>query len=70
MALLVVEKDVRAEVDMTIVMTGSGHFIEVQGCAEHKPFSHSDLQKLLSVAHTGIKDILKVQKRILGPVDR
>jgi ribonuclease PH len=60
------EKDVRAEVDMNIVMTGSGDFVEVQGNAEHKPFSQADLQKLLGLAGQGIKKILITQKKHLG----
>jgi len=64
------EKDVRAEVDMNIVMTGAGDFVEVQGNAEHKPFSHSDLNKLLAVAGHGIKKILSIQKKYVGEVAR
>ena len=44
------EKDVRADVDLNVVMTGSGQYVEIQGNAEHKPFSHQDLQKMLLVA--------------------
>jgi len=60
------EKDVRAEVDMNIVMTGSGDFVEVQGNAEHKPFSHTDLNKLLALAGQGVKKILAIQKKTGG----
>ena len=62
------EKDVRADVDMNVVMTGSGRYIEVQGAAERAPFSHADLLKLLALAAQGIRQILVVQKRILGEV--
>lgn len=62
------EKDVRADVDMNIVMTGSGKFIEVQGTAEHNPFSQKQLQQLLSLAASGIRKILAVQKRQLGDI--
>ena len=62
------EKDRRAEVDMNIVMTGSGRFVEIQGCAEHKTFSQKDLQKLLALAGGGIRTILAKQKKILGDV--
>jgi ribonuclease PH len=64
------EKDVRADVDMNIVMTGSGRYIEVQGNAEHQPFSHAELMKLLALAGQGIRKIRTVQKRILGEVRR
>ncbi len=64
------DKDVRAEVDLNVVMTGSGHYVEVQGNAEHKPFSHSDLQTMLKVAHLGIRKILAIQKKVLGDISR
>ncbi len=62
------EKDVRAEVDLNVVMTGSGHYVEIQGNAEHKPFSHADLQKLLNLASQGIRKIIGLQKNRLGNV--
>jgi ribonuclease PH len=62
------EKDVRAEVDLNVVMTGAGKYVEVQGNAEHKPFSHADLLDLLKLAGQGIRKILAEQKRILGEV--
>lgn len=64
------EKDARAEVDLTIVMTGSGRFVEIQGNAERKPFSGADLQKLLRLADQGIRKIIGVQKGLLGDVKR
>src|SRR5262249_12599880 len=60
------EKDVRADVDMNVVMTGSGRFIEVQGTAEHTPFTQKELQKMLNLAGSGIRKILDTQKRLLG----
>ena len=62
------EKDVRAEVDLNVVMTGNGRYVEVQGNAEHKPFTHAQLLDLLKLAHTGIRQIIQVQKKILGDV--
>ncbi|HEY1374512.1 MAG TPA: ribonuclease PH [Candidatus Binatia bacterium] len=59
------EEDSRAEVDMNIVMTASGKFIEVQGTAEHAPFSDKKLQSLTSLATLGIKELIKAQKAIL-----
>ena len=57
-----------ADVDMNVVMTGKGQFIEVQGTAEHAPFSNQQLQQLLKLAAGGIRKILAVQKRQLGDV--
>jgi ribonuclease PH len=62
------ERDVRADVDMNVVMTGSGQFIEIQGTAEHAPFSQRQLQQLITLAGQGIRKILAVQKRILGEI--
>jgi len=59
-------EDSAAEVDMNIVMTGSGEFIEVQGTAETKPFNMNGLQEMLSLAEAGIKEINTVQKTALG----
>jgi ribonuclease PH len=64
------EKDVRAEVDLNVVMTGSGHYVEIQGNAEHKPFSQKDLNKMLLAAQQGIQKILVIQKKILGDISR
>ncbi|MBV9934536.1 MAG: ribonuclease PH, partial [Actinobacteria bacterium] len=59
-------EDVRAEVDMNIVMTGSGRFIEVQGTAEGLPFSRSELDDLLGLAEHGIASILDAQAAVLA----
>lgn len=64
------ERDARAEVDLNVVMTGSGHYVEVQGNAEHKPFSHKQLQTLLGLAQKGIKTVLAAQRRVLGDISR
>ena len=64
------EKDARADVDLTVVMTGSGHYVEIQGNAERKPFSQKDLHRLLQTAQQGIQKILTIQKRILGDVSQ
>jgi len=65
-------EDVRAEVDMNVVMTSSGRFIEVQGTAEGQPFSRSDLDALLGLAESGIASILASQAALLEtpPVPR
>jgi ribonuclease PH len=59
------EEDSKAEVDMNIVMTGSGKFVEVQGTAEHNPFSKSQMDSLLSLAKKGISELIAVQKRLV-----
>ncbi len=59
------DEDSRAEVDMNIVMTGAGKFIEVQGTAEHAPFTNKKLQSLTNLAAEGIKELMKAQKAIL-----
>ncbi|MBI4237914.1 MAG: ribonuclease PH [Deltaproteobacteria bacterium] len=57
--------DVRADVDMNIVMAGGGRFIEVQGTAEHNPFDQSMLLRLLALAKQGIADLIVLQRRVL-----
>jgi ribonuclease PH len=56
------EEDVRAEVDMNIVMTGSGKFVEVQGTAEGRPFSQETLNELLDLARGGIGQLIDIQR--------
>ena len=59
-------EDVRAEVDMNVVMTSSGRFIEVQGTAEGLPFSRGELDDLLGLAEHGIAQILDAQSAALA----
>jgi ribonuclease PH len=59
-------EDFRAEVDMNVVMTGSGRFIEVQGTAEGMPFSRGELDELLGLAEHGIASLLDAQKAVLA----
>lgn len=59
-------EDSRAEVDMNVVMTGSGDFVEVQGTAEGKPYSRAELDEMLRLAEAGIKELIAAQKHILG----
>ena len=65
---LIYEEDSSAEVDMNIVMTGSGRFIEIQGTAEKEPFSKEEMSRLLALAEGGIKHIISTQKRALKGV--
>jgi ribonuclease PH len=59
-------EDSTAETDMNIVMTGSGNFIEIQGTAERKAFDRRQMNKMLSLAQRGIKQMIKKQQNILG----
>ena len=59
-------EDVRAEVDMTVAMTSSGRFVELQGTAEGLPFTRSELDELLSLAEHGIAQILDLQSAVLA----
>jgi ribonuclease PH len=59
-------EDSTASVDMNVVMTGSGRFVEVQGTAEGDPFDRSELDALTSLAEKGISEIIAMQKEILG----
>src|SRR6478672_8217891 len=57
-------EDSRAEVDMNVVMTGSGRFIEVQGTAEGMPFSRNELDTLLELGVKGITEIVELQEEM------
>jgi ribonuclease PH len=63
---LAYEDDSRAEVDMNIVKTGGGRFIEVQGTAEAMPFGREALIALLDLADVGIKQLVEKQRAIVG----
>jgi ribonuclease PH len=58
-------EDSRAEVDMNVVMTGSGKFIEVQGTAEGEPFDEAMLQSMLGLARRGIQELTILQSAAL-----
>jgi ribonuclease PH len=60
------EEDSRAEVDMNVVMTSSGRFIEVQGTAEGMPFTKVELDEMLSLAEHGIAQLLDLQAATLA----
>ncbi|HLA36891.1 MAG TPA: ribonuclease PH [Candidatus Brocadiales bacterium] len=59
-------EDVKAEVDMNVVMTGSGHFVEIQGAGEEHTFSEGQLQEMLSLAKKGVAEFFRIQKEALG----
>ena len=59
-------EDSQAEVDMNIVMNGTGGLIEVQGTAESKPFSRARMDEMLILAETGIRRLITIQMETLG----
>jgi ribonuclease PH len=65
---LAYEDDSRADVDMNVVKTGDGRFIEIQGTAEATPFGDDKLLTLLSLAEQGIRQLIEKQKAIVGHI--
>lgn len=63
---LMYTEDSQAQVDMNVVMTGRGHFVEVQGTGEESPFSRDDLDRMLGLAEEGIIRLIKLQREALG----
>jgi ribonuclease PH len=59
------QHDFAAEVDMNVVMTGSGQICEIQGTAESKPFSRQTLNQMVEVASRAIRELIIVQKQVL-----
>ncbi|MFA4843227.1 MAG: ribonuclease PH [Candidatus Omnitrophota bacterium] len=62
------EEDSQAEVDMNVVMTGKGEFIEIQGTSERKPFNKSQMDRLLDLAKKGIEDLVDTQRSLLNDI--
>jgi ribonuclease PH len=60
------QEDSHAEVDMNFVMTGSGRFVEVQGTAESAPFTKKQMERMADIAQDGIREILKLQRKVLA----
>jgi ribonuclease PH len=58
-------EDVDAEVDMNVVMTGEGRFIEVQGTGEEATFSEEELHTLLALARGGVRELTALQQTAL-----
>jgi len=63
---LAYDEDSQAEVDMNVVLTGSGKFVEVQATAERTPFGDERLVELLALAKKGAAELLEIQRRALG----
>ncbi|MFY9753233.1 MAG: ribonuclease PH [Candidatus Acidiferrales bacterium] len=62
---LAYEEDSRAQVDMNVVMTGSGQFVEVQASAEGRPYTQDELSRLLELAASGIRELKEIQQELL-----
>lgn len=60
------DEDHRAEVDLNVVMTGNGRFVEVQGTAEGKPFSQAQLDRMLELGRAGIEKLTALQRSTLA----
>jgi ribonuclease PH len=60
------DEDSSAHVDMNVVKTGGGRFVEIQGTAEGEPFSDDEMLQLLAAADKGIGDLVAAQKKALG----
>ena len=59
------EEDSQADVDMNVVMTGSGRFIELQATAEHRTFDDAQMAQLIALARAGIGELVEAQKRVV-----
>lgn len=62
------QQDSAADVDMNVVMTGDGKFVEIQGTGEEATFSHQQLNEMLELANQGIQSIMTKQKEVLGEI--
>ncbi|PAD73981.1 ribonuclease PH [Paenibacillus campinasensis] len=62
------EEDSKAKVDMNLVMTGSGNFVEVQGTGEESPFTREELDQILELGDKGIRELIRRQQEALGPI--
>ena len=62
------DEDSRAEVDMNIVCTSDGRFIEVQGTAEREPFSRAQMDELVELGMRGIEALIAIQKKVIAEV--
>ncbi|HEX3012059.1 MAG TPA: ribonuclease PH [Syntrophomonadaceae bacterium] len=58
-------EDSAADVDMNVVMTGAGRFVEIQGTAEREPYTRDDFDELMNLAQKGIQKLIELQKSII-----
>lgn len=61
-------EDSTCQVDMNLVMTDNGEFIEIQGTGEESPFSKEKLSEMMELGEKGIKDLIELQKQCLGEI--
>ncbi|MFP4978102.1 ribonuclease PH [Paenibacillus sp. CN-4] len=62
------DEDSKAKVDMNVVMTGAGKFVELQGTGEESPFSREELQELLALGEKGVQELITAQREALGAI--
>jgi ribonuclease PH len=62
------DEDSKAEVDMNVVCTGDGRFIELQGTAEREPFSRAQMDELVALGERGIQALIEIQKTVISQV--
>ena len=62
---LAYDEDSQAQVDMNVVMTGGGQFVEIQASAEGRPFAGKEMQEMVAVAEVGVKQLLEAQQALL-----
>jgi ribonuclease PH len=60
------EEDSKADVDMNVVKTGNGRFVELQGTAEEQAFTEEELAQLMAAAHVGTQQLIAIQKTVVG----
>ena len=60
------EEDSRAEVDLNVVMSGDGRFVELQGTAEGEPFDRSEMDSMLDLAQPAIQQLVEIQRQVLA----
>ena len=65
---LAYDEDSLAEVDMNVVMTGAGRYVEVQGTAERTPFHKKDMEDFLNLGWNAIEQLVALQKSLIGPL--
>jgi ribonuclease PH len=65
---LAYEEDSRADVDMNVVKTSGGKFIEIQGTAEAQPFDRTELDALLALADAGLRTLFDKQREVVGKI--
>jgi len=63
---LAYEEDSHAEVDLNLVMTGAGQYVEVQGTAEKTPFNKKDMDEFLDLGWGAIRELVDLQKSLIG----